>query len=86
MKKSTINLLALTASLLFVATASAEGKDVLVGLMPDVKNTINGTGKYLLYAGELVMASVAYIKTRNMTAFGGVAALALFLNFMMGMI
>lgn len=72
--------------MLFVATASAEGKDVLVGLMPDVKNTINGTGKYLLYAGELVMASVAYIKTRNMTAFGGVAALALFLNFMMGMI
>ena len=72
--------------MLFVATASADGKDVLVGLMPDVKNTINGTGKYLLYAGELVMASVAYIKTRNMTAFGGVAALALFLNFMIGMI
>lgn len=72
--------------MLFVATASADGKDVLLGLMPDVKNTINGTGKYLLYAGELVMASVAYIKTRNMTAFGGVAALALFLNFMIGMI
>lgn len=86
MKKNVINTLVLAASILFVTTVSAEGQDALTGLMPDVKQTINGTGKYLLYTAELVMASVAYIKTRNLTAFGGVAALALFLNFMLGLI
>lgn len=86
MKKNTINIIVLAATILFVTTVSADGKDALTGLMPDVKQTINGTGKYLLYTGELVMASVAYIKTRNLTAFGGVAALAVFLNFMIGLI
>ncbi len=81
MKKSTINLLVLTASLLFVSTASAEGKDLLISIMPDIKSTISGTGKSLIYVGEGIVAIVAYIRKRNVTEFLGILAVMIFVGF-----
>ncbi len=85
MNKRLINAGVLVCCMLFVAAAGAdEGKDVFAGLLPDIKETVNGAGKYIVYIVELFMASIVYIKSRNITAFAGVGILAIFFNFVMG--
>jgi len=56
------------------------GRDLLAGTDADIMSTIQGTGKKYLYLSEAVLASVGYLKTRQATAFLGIAALSVGFN------
>ncbi|MGE4348858.1 MAG: hypothetical protein AB7D28_03760 [Candidatus Berkiella sp.] len=86
MKKSTINLLILTITMLFVASASADGKDLLIGIVPDVKATVSGSGKILIILGDVVVSTISYVKTKNILVFFSVFAVMLYFTYVMGVI
>lgn len=86
MKKNTINLLILTITMLFVASASADGKDLLISIVPDVKATVSGSGKILIILGELTISAISYIKSKNIYVFFGVFAVMLYFTYVMGVI
>ena len=60
--------------------ALADGDDLLKGTDTSWWATFNGTGKVYLYTGEAILAIVLFIKSRNMVAFIGIVALAVFID------
>ena len=60
--------------------AFAEGMDVLAGTTNDMTATVNHSGKQWIYLIELLTAIGAYIKSKNIFVFGGIAAVAIFIH------
>ena len=79
--KKIVFLSLLSAFSLYCLDAFADtGRDLLAGTDADLLSTIQGTGKKYLYLTEVVLASVGYLKTRQATAFMGIAALSVGFN------
>ncbi len=72
-----ISLVALT-SISFAASG-----DMLEGTSNALVDTILKTGKIYIYLGELVVAVIIYIKSRNIGVFTGIIVIAFFLNYIM---
>jgi hypothetical protein len=64
----------------FCLNALADGNDLLQGTDASWWATFNGTGKVYLYTGEAILAIALFIKSRNMVAFIGIVALAVFID------
>ena len=60
--------------------AFADGDDLLKGTDASWWATFNGTGKNYLYAGEGVIALIAFMKTRNPGVLVGIVVVAVFIN------
>lgn len=58
----------------------AAGSDILQGTDESLWATMNGTGKKYIYAVEGIVALAAFIKTKNLLMFGGIIAVAIFMN------
>lgn len=58
----------------------AHATDIGSGMVQDVRDTANGSLKTLMYVAEAVGAFIAYLATRKVVVFGGVLALAVFLD------
>lgn len=66
--------------------AFAAGTDLLYGTDANIMATIQGTGKKYLYITESILASVGYLKTRQATAFLGIAALSVGFNVLLSFV
>lgn len=69
----------------FCFESFAAGGDILQGTDESLWATINGTGKNYIYAVEGVVALAAFIKTKNLLVFGGIIAVAIFINIFLSM-
>lgn len=76
-------LLVFLLTLVGLHLAYASGNDLLQSAEGDVTATITGSGKVLLYVGEMVAAIISFIATRKYTAFIGVVAIAIFIDVLM---
>jgi len=72
--------LLLYVSAFTISCAFASGDDLLQGTDASWWATFNGTGKNYLYAGEGVIALIAFIKTRNPGVLVGIVVVAVFIN------
>ena len=64
----------------------ADGTDLLAPHIGNVKATASGSGKSLIYLGEVFAAVAAYWGTNNYKIFFGAGFLFLFVNFMFGLV
>jgi hypothetical protein len=75
---------AIVISLLALSTHgyAADGVDPLEGTDGGLIKSLGsgGTGRKFLYLCEAILSAAAYIKTKNLLVFGGVVALAIFLD------
>ena len=60
--------------------------DILQGLDVDAMDTLGGTGKTLIYLAEAVVATITYVKSRNIMVFVGTAVVFIAFNFLFKMI
>ena len=60
--------------------------DILQGLDTDAMDTLGGTGKTLIYLAEAVVATITYVKSRNIMVFVGTAVVFIAFNFLFKMI
>lgn len=84
MKISNTTKIALGIALLLPLAMYADGTDLLAPHIGNVKATASGSGKTLIYLGELCAAVGAYWGTNNYKVFFGSGFLFLFINFMFG--
>jgi len=85
-KKSILFLGSTVPLMLLSRLALAEdSEDLLAGLMPSIASTFGHSSTVMkcLYIGEVVMAVVGFIKTKNPLIFLGIVVLSLFLNFVL---
>jgi hypothetical protein len=75
---------AIVISLITLSTHgyAADGVDPLEGTDGGLIKSLGsgGTGRKFLYLCEAILSAAAYIKTKNLLVFGGVVALAIFLD------
>ncbi|WP_334472945.1 type IV conjugative transfer system pilin TraA [Arsenophonus sp. PmNCSU2021_1] len=68
--------------------AAAATKDLFSGGKEVVKSTFGkgSTVVWILYVLEILAAIFAYVKTKNLAVFGGIAAVIVFVNVVFGLI
>lgn len=57
-----------------------DGTDVLSGDDSDAWATLGGTGKKLILLGEILVATITYVKTKNIFALTGVVIILFFID------
>lgn len=62
-------------------TDGTKGTDHLSAVLPDIKSTIEGTGKKLLLGVEAIVAVLHFYKTRTPTVFIGYIVVLIFTNY-----
>lgn len=84
-KTNLIPLIVLTG-LLLLNCINCFATDILQGAEQDVFDTLGGTGKTLIYLAEVIVATISYVKTRNIMVFVGTAVVFIAFNFLFKMV